>query len=228
VLPGSFDKPDRGDVALPDQAVPEHDKIDELKALSQVKEGLSGVRAGQRRPLREGWGNGIPAKPDLTAYGHRALDRPERDPAAFDTGLEEQMSLFAALSAVATDHQTHAPFESGDDVDDDLDASFDDDDSLLVDLGPPPPLAGDRRFLDDARAALGDDAATNARTRAQQKKRLRERNAELVAVLVRRTGQTHPQINSELNRLSGIDRISEATVRQLEKRLEVAERLARG
>ena len=158
----------------------------------------------------------------------RALDRPERDPAAFDTGLEEQMSLFAALSAVATDHQTHAPFESGDDVDDDLDASFDDDDSLLVDLGPPPPLAGDRRFLDDARAALGDDAATSARTRAQQKKRLRERNAELVAVLVRRTGQTHPQINSELNRLAGIDRISEATVRQLEKRLEVAERLARG
>jgi acetate kinase len=49
-----------------------------------------------------------------------------------------------------------------------------------------------------------------------------------VAVLVRRTGQTHPQVNSELNRLSGIDRISEATVRQLEKRLEVAERLARG
>ena len=157
----------------------------------------------------------------------RALDRPERDPAAFDTGLEEQMSLFAALSAVATDHQTHAPFESGDDVDDDLDAAFDDDDSLLVDLGPPPPLAGDRRFLHDARAALGDDAAVNARTRAQQKKRLRERNAELVAVLVRRTGQTHAQVNSELNRLSGVDRISEATVRQLEKRLEVAERLAR-
>lgn len=56
MLPGSFDKPDRGDVALPDQAVPEHDKIDELKALSQVKEGLSGVGAGQRRSLREGWG----------------------------------------------------------------------------------------------------------------------------------------------------------------------------
>src|SRR5690606_2121940 len=68
----------------------------------------------------------------------RALARPERDPAANDSGLEEQMSLFAALSAVATDHQTHAPFESGDDVDDDLDP--DDDPALLVDLGPPPPL----------------------------------------------------------------------------------------
>ncbi|MCB1017262.1 MAG: DEAD/DEAH box helicase family protein [Acidimicrobiales bacterium] len=155
----------------------------------------------------------------------RAVDRPERDPAALDPGVEEQMSLFAALSAVATEHQTHAPFESGDDVDDDLDVG--DDDSLLIDLGPPPPLAGDRRFLADARAALGDDDAATARTRSQQKRRLRERNAEVVAVLVRRTGQTHAQVNAELNRLSGVGRISEATVRQLEKRLEVAERLAR-
>ena len=46
-------------------------------------------------------------------------------------------------------------------------------------------------------------------------------------MLVRRTGQTHAQVNAELNRLSGVGRISEATVRQLEKRLEVAERLAR-
>lgn len=155
----------------------------------------------------------------------RALDRPERDPAANDSGLEEQMSLFAALSAVATDHQTHAPFESGDDVDDDLDP--DDDPALLVDLGPPPPLAGDRRFLADARAAIGEDPAAAAKTRSQEKKRLRERNAEMVALLVRRTGQTHAQVNSELNRLSGVDRISEATVAQLERRLQVAERLAR-
>ena len=90
MLPGSFAKPDRGDVALPDQAVPEHDKIDELKALSQVKEGLSGVGAGQRRSLREGWGNGIPAKPDLAADGHRAFDRPEVGPRRVrDRGPEE-------------------------------------------------------------------------------------------------------------------------------------------
>ena len=66
-----------------------------------------------------------------------------------------------------------------------------------------------------------------ARTRREEKRRLREQNSEIVATLVRRTGQTHAQVNAELNRLSGIGRITEATVAQLRKRLEVAERLAR-
>ena len=153
----------------------------------------------------------------------RAEERPERDPALLDNGAKEQLSLFAALSAVATDHQTHAAFESDDDVDDDLDPSFDDDPSLLVDLAPPPPLAGDRSHLDGARAALGDET-----TRRQEKKRLREKNAAVAALLVRNTGQSHAQVNAELNRLSGVGRISEATVGQLRKRLDVAERLARG
>ena len=153
----------------------------------------------------------------------RAEERPERDPALLDNGAKEQLSLFAALSAVATDHQTHAAFESDDDVDDDLDPSFDDDPSLLVDLAPPPPLAGDRSHLDGARAALGDET-----TRRQEKKRLREKNATVAALLVRNTGQSHAQVNAELNRLSGVGRISEATVGQLRKRLDVAERLARG
>ena len=54
-----------------------------------------------------------------------------------------------------------------------------------------------------------------------------DRFGPAVATLVRRTGQTHAQINSELNRLSGVGRITEATVGQLRKRLEVAEQLAR-
>lgn len=150
----------------------------------------------------------------------RAQERIERDPAALDTGTEEQMSLFAALSAVATDHQTHAPFESADDVDDDHDHDHDDP-TLVLDLAPPPPLTGDRSFLDRARNALGDE-----KTRSEEKKRLREKNAELVALLVRRSGQTHAQVNAELNRQSGVGRISEATVGQLEKRLRVAQKLA--
>lgn len=48
-----------------------------------------------------------------------------------------------------------------------------------------------------------------------------------MATLVRTTGQTHAQVNAELNRLSGVGRITEATVSQLLTRLEVAERLAR-
>ncbi len=156
----------------------------------------------------------------------RALDRPERDLAGFDTASRSRCRSSPPSPRWPPTTRPTRPRESATWTTTST-GPFDDDESLLVDLGLALPLAGDRRFLDDA-CLLGEDAATNARTRAQQKKRLRERNAEIVAVLVRRTGQTHPQINSELNRLSGIDRISEATVRQLEKRLEVAERLARG
>jgi len=154
----------------------------------------------------------------------REQDRPEPDPAALDAAREEeQLSLFAALSSVATDQEVHAVWD-GDDVDDDLSPLLDDDPDLVLDLAPPPPLAGDRRSL----AELGIDlGGTAGRTRREEKKRLREQNAELVSVLVRRTGRTPAQVNAELNRLAGIGRITEATVGQLQKRLEVAERLAR-
>lgn len=153
----------------------------------------------------------------------REQERFERDPAALDTGSEEQLSLFAALSAVATDHQTHAPFESSDHVDDDIDDA-DDDPTLVLDMAPPPPLSGDRRSLSELGIEFGGAAA---KTRREEKRRLREQNSEIVATLARRNGWTHAQVNSELNRLSGIGRITEATVVQLRTRLEVAERLAR-
>ena len=153
----------------------------------------------------------------------REIDRFERDEAALDTGSEEQLSLFAALSAVATDHQIHGEWD-GDDVDDDFELILDDDPTLLLDMAPPPPLAGDRRSLSDLGVAFGGDAA---RTRREEKKRLREQNAEVVIMLVRRTGQTHAQVNGELNRLSGVGRITEATVAQLRTRLDAAERWAK-
>jgi len=46
--------------------------------------------------------------------------------------------------------------------------------------------------------------------------------------LVHMTGRTHPEINSELNRKVGVKRISIATVRQLERRLELARTMLRG
>lgn len=154
----------------------------------------------------------------------RETDRFERDESALDLqGEEEQLSLFAALSAVATDRETHSSWDD-DDVDDDFSLTLDDDPALLLDLAPPPPLAGDRRSLDELGVAFGGDAA---RTRREEKKRLREQNAEVVVLLVRRTGQTHAQVNSELNRLSGVGRITEATVGQLRTRLDAAERWAK-
>jgi superfamily II DNA or RNA helicase len=151
----------------------------------------------------------------------REQERVERDPAALDAGAEEQLSLFAALSAVATEHEVHDPFAA--EVTDD-DALPDDDPGLEVVLAPPPPLAGDRRPLDELGVDLGGAAG---RTRREEKRRLREQNAEIVAALVQRTGQSHAQVNAELNRLSGVGRITEATVGQLRRRLEVGEKLAR-
>ena len=151
----------------------------------------------------------------------RDQERAERDPAALDAGTEEQMSLFAALSAVATDHEPHDEWDD-DQVDDDLDR-VDDDPALELTLAPPPPLAGERRSLDGLGIDLGGDAA---RTRREEKRRLREQNAELVILLVRKTGMGHAQVNAELNRLSGVGRITEATVGQLRSRLDAAERWA--
>jgi superfamily II DNA or RNA helicase len=153
----------------------------------------------------------------------REQERVERDPAALDAGSEEQLSLFAALSAVATGHELHASFD-GDVLDDDFDGTTDDDPSLVLTLAPPPPLAGERRSLDELGIEIGGAAA---RTRREEKRRLRDQNSELVATLVRRTGQSHAQVNAELNRLSGVGRITEATVGQLRRRLEIAEQMAR-
>lgn len=129
---------------------------------------------------------------------------------------EEQMSLFAALSSTVL---TEAAPEDGLDPREDLVATAADLEGYPVDLPPPPPLPG------RADEATGRPAGLSSiRTRKQEKESLRTRNADRVRAIVNLTGQGHAQINGELNRLSGIDRIAEATVQQLEKRLEQADR----
>ena len=86
----------------------------------------------------------------------------------------------------------------------------------MVDLPPPPPLAG-------VREPGTPDGLGAIRTRKQEKESLRTRNADRVRALVNLTGQPHAAINSELNRLAGIGRITDATVPQLEKRLQEAD-----
>jgi hypothetical protein len=58
----------------------------------------------------------------------------------------------------------------------------------------------------------------------ERKARLRSTNTALVRDLARRTGMTHAQVNAELNRLAGLQRIGDATSDQLERRLGHARR----
>jgi superfamily II DNA or RNA helicase len=146
----------------------------------------------------------------------------------------EQLSLFTAISAVPLDEQGRR-----------LDGVrvYDDGES-----DPIPDLVGARGAPDEHRpssvaeaavvgsapvplpepesSADGDRRGENRKTSALQRRRqLREQNSAVVADLVHVTGKSHATLNSELNRRSGIRRISEATVRQLERRLELARRL---
>jgi hypothetical protein len=120
-----------------------------------------------------------------------------------------QLSLFAPLSAVATRVAPVRPW------DEPLPETW----SLAnhhieLELAPPPPVA----------ASAGTDSSL---TRRQAKDQLRLANATAARDLARLTGQSHAFINAELNRLAGLRRITEATVAQLEARLQHAERWVR-
>lgn len=133
-------------------------------------------------------------------------------------GSEEQLSLFAAVSAVAGDAEvvsSHAAV--GVTVDHDWSARGHDDDLLEIRLEPPP--------LPNGRQPDPIDPDTGVRlTRVQLRRRLRDRNASAVKELVRSTPLDHRQVNAELNRLAGVRGVTEATVEELQRRLDHANR----
>ena len=139
---------------------------------------------------------------------------PELD--AIDPGDEEQMSLFSVIGSVALGEsgQSGPPVEHhdegvfGDDPDGSLRDPRDEPGVDLVLL--PPPLRG---------GGVVESSTPDGASVRQRKVTLRDANADLARELVRVTGWSHPQVNAELNRLSGIRRISEATLEQLESRL---------
>ena len=147
---------------------------------------------------------------------------PELDP--IDPGDDEQMSLFSVIGSVALGEsgQSGPPVEHhdegvfGDDPDGSLRDPRDEPGVDLVLLPPPLPGGG----------VVGSSAPNGASVR-QRKVTLRDANADLARELVRVTGWSHPQVNAELNRLSGIRRISEATLEQLEARLAAGRRWLR-
>ena len=129
-----------------------------------------------------------------------------------EVGDEEQLSLFQAMSAVATG------VEGADEVDDDLELVWDDDadESLEIPLPPRP-----RRTATIAAGAPGSASL------AESKSKLRKENAALVQHLVAVTGRSHREVNGELNRLSGVRKVTEATADQLQRRLVAGERWVR-
>lgn len=161
---------------------------------------------------------------------------PEPELDAMDGADDEQMSLFSVIGSVALGEsgQSAPGQRMGLDSDTGSGGVFDDDPDGRVgdpreDLGVdlvllPPPLPG-------GGAPRGHDSdgsgSIEGLSLSQQKIRLRDANADVVRDLVRYTGWSHPQVNAELNRLSGIRRISEATHEQLEVRLKAARKWLR-
>jgi superfamily II DNA or RNA helicase len=133
-------------------------------------------------------------------------ERPERDEGAVVlAGDDGQMSLFAVISAVALDAS------EPDDLPYDPEPDHDGAEEIELAL---PPIAG----VED------DDGPVITVTRREEKQFLRDQNATVARELVRRTRMTHAQVNAELNRLSGVRRVTEATIDQLERRLSVGDR----
>ena len=146
------------------------------------------------------------------------------DNASFDTvgavGDPEQLSLFSALSAVATGMTIHTVTAEG--------LAFDDEpEPVVTSPGVDAELDAelDRR-LDLVLADIPTDAGfarDETRSVAEIKDDLRTRNALVAKRLVDLTALSHGKVNAEMNRLAGVTKVSSATTEQLERRLRYAE-----
>ena len=122
--------------------------------------------------------------------------------------LPEQLSLFSVLSAVATGMSVHAITEQGLTL-------FDDEPDV-----PEPMSADDPQFnidLPDVPTDAGF-SLTGAKSVAEIKEELRERNLDIAKRLIAVTGMGHAKLNGELNRLAGVVSVGGATNDQLERR----------
>ncbi|MFZ4668637.1 MAG: DEAD/DEAH box helicase [Microthrixaceae bacterium] len=164
---------------------------------------------------------------DLAASRRHSLTARQAAPRAegldgVDGDDDAQLSLFAVIGAVATEETSMGVFAAAPDA---LEGREPDGVELVLE---PPPLPGGGVVgsWSDGEDETGDDPEAGLDPR-QRRIRLRERNADVVRELVRATGQSHPAVNAELNRLCGIRQISQATVDQLERRLEAGRKWLR-
>lgn len=126
---------------------------------------------------------------------------------------DEQLSLFAAISAVpvgdVAEHRIGAVEPAPAPVEED-------DPELVIELAPAPLLAA---------PPAGDEGS--APPPRERRRLLRDANAQLARQIARITGLSHAQVNAELNRRVGVQKIGEATIEQLERRREAAARWLR-
>jgi len=152
------------------------------------------------------------------------------DPADSPGGDDEQLSLFAVISAIPLD-EAGQPLQSSTIVDNEVEECFGD-----PDPAPPgdrmqlPTVEADFRLESMVEAPLVEEALLPPPallppdlTNRERKKQLRSQNASRAQELSRRIGMTHAEVNAELNRRTGIRRITEATQHQLAHRIRVAE-----
>jgi len=150
----------------------------------------------------------------------RAAPRAEGEAPTEDDG---QMSLFAVVGAVVAG-------EAADGADGSILGVFGPAGDALELSDPagvdvvlePPPLPGG--------GVVGSwDEPADAGSADPRRRRLvlRERNADLARELVHATGWSHPAVNAELNRLASVRQVSQATVEQLERRLDLGRRWLR-
>ena len=172
----------------------------------------------------------IPDDPRLRAHAFaiaeqrrhslRRDDGTEAEPGEFEQpeiereAPEDQLSLFAAISAVAVGAASDHPPEGVAGAHADAAEALEED--LFMELAPAPPL-------EVPPPPAGSDEEAGLRPR-ERRRRLRDSNAALVRHISRITGLSHSQVNAELNRRVGVERIGEATIAQLERRRAQASR----
>jgi superfamily II DNA or RNA helicase len=129
---------------------------------------------------------------------------------------EDQLSLFAAISATPLDDRDPSSIFDDAHPEDLVHDVTVEDLTLEIELAPPPPRAGGGEH--------GQAGTTITISRTQRKRELRQANTDRVRMLTHLTGLTPEVINGRLNKDAGIRSIAEATVRDLEQRLRLADR----
>jgi superfamily II DNA or RNA helicase len=138
---------------------------------------------------------------------------------------EDQLSLFAAISAVPLDEEGKpleptAVLEEPQSEAEEIPGLAEDEEPFDREK----PFALSSPELDRVEVPTPEpDPLVEGVSPRTRKRKLRELNSARVRSLVHKTRTGHAEINAELNRKVGIRRITEATVVELERRLELAE-----